>query len=108
MLRMKLASGAASLALLLAATGSVVHAQGNGQGNQNGQGQNGQGNQNGQGQNGQGQNGQGNQNGGWNPAATPELDSSVLTSVGLVGLAGFAALQRRRKVRSEKDPGISE
>ena len=82
MRRVTLAGGLAALGLVLATTGSIAHAQA-----QNGQGPN--------------QNG-----GGVKPprvSATPELDSSLLFGVGLLGLGAATSVARRVKRRRDPD-----
>jgi hypothetical protein len=81
MLRNKLASAGLGLALVLITTGSIAHAQSD----------------HGQSGDSQGHNGRP------NPAATPELDPSLLYSVGLAGLATAALLERRNRRGQDRD-----
>jgi hypothetical protein len=73
--------------LVLVTTGSVAHAQSQ---NQNGQGQN---------QNGNPQN----QNNPPRVSATPELDSALLFSAGVIGLGAASSLLRRLRQRQNSD-----
>ena len=84
MTRVTLAGGLAALGLVFATTGSIAHAQAQ---NTNGQGLT--------------QNG-----GGVKPprvSATPELDSSLLFGVGLLGLGAATSVARRVKRRRDPD-----
>jgi hypothetical protein len=81
-------SACAGLAVLLLATGSVAHAE-----QQDGQNQQG---------NSQGENDQKYKNP--VPAATPEMDTSVLYAIGLTGALGtLLYAQRRRRGASESE-----
>jgi hypothetical protein len=87
MRRSILARHLASIGLVLVTTGSVAHAQSQ---NQNGQGQN---------QNGNPQN----QNNPPRVSATPELDSALLFSAGVIGLGAASSLLRRLRQRQNSD-----
>jgi hypothetical protein len=91
MRRSILARHLASIGLVLLTTGSVAHAQSQ---NQNGQAQT----PNGQGQNQGGGGGQGPR-----LSATPELDSAVLFSVGVIGLGAASSVLRRLRQRRNPD-----
>jgi hypothetical protein len=80
MRRSILARHLASIGLVLVTTGSVAHAQSQ---NQNGQGQN--------------------QNNPPRVSATPELDSALLFSAGVIGLGAASSLLRRLRQRQSSD-----
>jgi hypothetical protein len=83
MTRSTLAGGLAGLALVVATTGSIAHAQSV---NQNGQGQN-----------------QNNQPRLPPLSATPELDSSLLFGAGLLGLGAASSVARYIRRRHQPD-----